>query len=481
MPAASTEPRRAAHAAAASDFRALRIHMVGIGGAGMSGLAAVLLRRGARVSGSDARMSIDLARLGTLGAAVSAQQRAETFPVDTELVVATAAVPDDHPELAEARRRGIEIVRYSEMLGLLMAQHVGVAISGTHGKSTTTAWLTYVLRHAGLDPSFVVGALVDQLGGGSGVGDGPHFIAEACEYARSFLHLRPRHAAILNIDADHLDYYADLDAVAEAFGEFARLLPANGRLVVNGADPRCRTLVRANVAAAIETFGLAEDNHWQAKDLNIESGYHAFTVVDHGRPLGRVRLGLAGAHSVLNALAVVALARECGVPWSAIEASLGGFQGAKRRLELRGSVRGVRVADDYAHHPTEIRATLQAARERFAPRRLWVVFQPHQYSRTRHLLDEFVHSFGAADRVVVPDIYAARDSAEDRAAVSAGLVAERLCGVGVAAVHIPDFDAIADFLASNVTAGDLVITMGAGNVGKLADDLVQRMGGHLPA
>ncbi|MGE0481590.1 MAG: UDP-N-acetylmuramate--L-alanine ligase [Phycisphaerae bacterium] len=481
MPAASTDHRRAVHAATASDFHTLRIHMVGIGGAGMSGLAAVLLRRGARVSGSDARMSIDLARLGTLGAAVSAQQRADTFPIDAELVVATAAVPDDHPELVEARRRGIEIVRYSEMLGLLMSQHVGVAISGTHGKSTTTAWLTYVLRQAGLDPSFVVGALVDQLGGGSGVGDGPHFIAEACEYARSFLHLRPRHAAILNIDADHLDYYADLDAIGAAFADFARLLPANGRLIANGADPRCRALVRANVAAAIETFGLDEYNHWRADDLRIENGFHAFTVVAHGQPLGRVRLGIAGAHSVLNALAVVALARECGVSWPAIERSLGEFRGAKRRLELRGSARGVNVADDYAHHPTEIRATLQAARERFRPRRLWVVFQPHQYSRTRHLLEEFVHSFGVADCVVVPEIYAARDSADDRAAVSAELVAHRLRVAGVEAVHIPEFDAIADFLASSVTAGDLVITMGAGNVGKLADDLVQRLGGHLPA
>ncbi|MBL8880983.1 MAG: UDP-N-acetylmuramate--L-alanine ligase [Phycisphaerales bacterium] len=464
---------------APNEFQSRRIHMVGIGGAGMSGLAAMLLRHGARVSGSDARMSILLAKLASDGAKITTQQRAESLPVDVELVVATAAVSDAHPEIAEALRRGIPVLRYAEMLGLMMTRHHGVAISGTHGKSTTTAWTAFVLREAGLDPSFVVGAGVAQLGGGSGVGSGPHFIAEACEFAKSFLTLRPKLAAILNVEADHLDYYRDLDEIRAAFGEFAGLVPPNGVLVLNGDDPNCRELA-ANAAARVDTFGIDGDCNWNACGIRVENGFHAFTALRDGHELGRVRLGVAGRHNVMNGLAVMALATHCGVDWPTLQRVLGEFEGAKRRLELKGAVNDVRVVDDYAHHPSEIRATLAAARERFAPRRLWCVFQPHQYSRTRQLLDEFASAFAAADEVVVPPIFAARDSEEDRRAVSAQAVAERIRGNGRSARHIADFENIVDFLASEARPGDVVLTMGAGNIGKIADDLVQRLGGVLP-
>lgn len=463
---------------AARDFHGVRVHLVGIGGSGMSGLAAMLLRRGARVSGTDRAHSSALQALVSRGASVTTDQTAASLPADVQLVVASAAIPADHPELAEAARLGVDVVKYAEMVGLLMAQRSGVAIAGTHGKSTTTAWTSYVLRTGGLDPSYVIGAEVEQLGGGAGVGDGAHFIAEACEFNRSFLCFRPRFASILNIEEDHLDYYKDIDAITEAFVEFAGLIPADGLLVVNGQDDRCR-LVAERVKCPVHTFGLAETDTWRGENLELRDGRYEFTVLLDGNELGRVRLGIAGRHNVMNALAVTALAHRCGVEWPAIAEALHSFRGARRRLEQRGSVRGVTICDDYAHHPTEIRATLRAARERFEPRRVWCVFQPHQHSRTRFLLEDFAQCFELADRVVVPQIFFVRDSERERDLVCAEDLVERIRARGVEAEFVPDFHAISALVAREAQPGDLAITMGAGDIWKVADDLVQRLRGHL--
>jgi UDP-N-acetylmuramate--alanine ligase len=459
------------------DFRNTRIHMVGIGGSGMAGLAAVLLRRGARVSGSDSVASAVLSRLADNGAHIATQQNAETVPPGTELLVASAAIPAQHPELVEARRRGIPVIKYAQLLGALMAQRHGIAVSGTHGKSTTTAWLTFVLKTAGLDPSFVVGAEVEQLGGGSGVGDGPHFVAEACEYDRSFLNLRPRAAAILNIEEDHLDCYENLAAIKEAFAEFAGLVPADGLVVLNGQDRNCRTALR-RTPARVETFGRAADDTWRAIDLELRDGCYEFGVLHGGKRLGRVHLRIPGEHNVGNALAVTALACHAGVPWAGIAAGLREFCGAKRRLQVVGEMDGITVVDDYAHHPTEIRATLRAARERFNPRRLWCIFQPHQHSRTRFLLADFARSFELADHTVVPRIYFVRDSERERQAVRASDLVEQICAAGGRAVHIPDFATIVATLGDELQPGDLAITMGAGDIWKVADELVQRLRGN---
>jgi UDP-N-acetylmuramate--alanine ligase len=354
-------PRSVEPPAALGDLRNARIHMVGIGGSGMAGLAAVLLRRGARVSGTDRLRSAALAALAARGATVSTVQEASAVPADAELVVASAAIPSDHPELVAARARGQRVIKYAQMLGLLLERHTGVAISGTHGKSTTTAWLAFVLREAGLEPSFVVGADCPQLGGGSGVGDGPHFVAEACEYDRSFLNLRPRCAAILNIEEDHLDCYEDLAAIRAAFEQFAARLPSDGLLVLNGQDEQCRKIAQA-APSAVETFAVSADATWRAVDPRLREGRYECTILREGRELDRVWLGIAGRHNVLNGLAVAALAQRCGVGWETIARCLCEFRGTRRRLELRGELDGIRVADDYAHHPTEIRATLQAAR-----------------------------------------------------------------------------------------------------------------------
>ncbi len=460
-------------------FRDARLHMVGIGGSGMSGLAAVLLRRGARVSGTDRQSSARLDHLARCGARVSTTQDAGAVPPDVQTLVISAAIRPDHPEVVEARRRKIPVIKYARLLGALMAQHDGIAVAGTHGKSTTTAWLAFTLRSAGCDPSFVVGAEVGQLGGGSGVGDGPHFLAEACEYDRSFLNLRPRAAVILNIDEDHLDCYRDLAAITEAFAEFARLLPSDGLLLLNGDDANSRPIAAA-AAARVETFGLGPACHWRATDLRIERGCHGAAFFEDDRALGRVRLGLPGRHNVLNALAVTALARHAGVRWPQIAEALAGFRGARRRLEVRGTFAGVTIVDDYAHHPAEIQATLRAARERFEPRRLWCVFQPHQHSRTRFLLSDFAQSFALADRIVVPRIYFVRDSQRERQAICAADLVEHIRAAGGAAEHIPDFATIADTLLASAEPGDLVMTMGAGDIWKVADELVQRLGNNRP-
>jgi len=366
--------------------------MVGIGGSGMSSVAAVLVRRGAFVSGTDLLETAVLDHLRDIGVRIvpdaganrSGERRAD-------LVVASAAIPADHETLVQARRDGIPVIKYARLLGELMRRRDGIAVSGTHGKSTTSAWLAFVLRRAGLDPTFVIGAHVEQLGGSGAAGDGPHFVAEACEFDRSFLNLHPRSAAILNIEEDHLDCYGDLAAIVDSFRQFAASLPDDGLLVLNGHDPNCTTLAD-QLDGAHESFGLDPEHDWAATELSLEDGCYEFTLARCRETFGRVRIGIPGRHNVLNALAVCALATRAGVERGALLDALPLFSGAQRRMQVLGCEHGVTIADDYAHHPTEIRATLEAARERFSPHRVWCVFQPHQHSRTRRLLAEFASS-----------------------------------------------------------------------------------------
>lgn len=459
------------------DLTGKRIHMIGIGGSGMSGLAGVLLRQGAQLSGTDQTASDVLHDLSRRGAAITTSPCPDDLPGDTELVVASAAVANSHAQVRQASQRGIAIYKYAEMLGNLMAARRGIAIAGTHGKSTSTGWVAFVLRGAGLDPSFVVGAAVEQLGGGSAAGTGEHFVVEACEFDRSFLNLHPICAAILNVDADHLDYYGTMSQVEVAFRQFAALVPPEGLLVVNGDDPRCRAIP---AAAPIQTCGLGDDCYWRAADVRGERGYYSFDVQCRGRALGRVRLGVAGLHNVANALAVIAVCHWCGAGWGDIVRGLAEFRGATRRMTLRGDAAGVRVIDDYGHHPTEIRATLTAIRESLEPRRLRCVFQPHQHSRTRLLFDQFAESLALADDVIVPDIYAARDADEDRAAVSGERLAAAVCARGGRARYIPAFDGIVACLADEAAGGDVIVTMGAGDIWKVSHALLDRLRGDLP-
>ncbi len=453
--------------------------MVGIGGSGMSGLAAMLLHQGVRVSGCDMHTSPITRRLQDLGALVTQDESVNTFPEHVHLVAASAAAKPEHPHLTAAVAQGVPVVKYAQLLGHLMGRADGVAISGTHGKSTTTAWLAFVLTEAGLSPNFVVGAISPQLGGGSGVGKGRLFVAEACEYDRSFLHLEPRSAVILNLEEDHLDYYADLADIQRAFVDFSRRLPTGGLLLLNADDAGCRGL-SGGWGARCETFGEHPDATWRPEAITVHDGRYAFDLIRDGQRLGRVQLGLPGKHNMSNALAVAALATHHGVAFEPLAAGLRAFRGVGRRLELRGVVDGVTLLDDYAHHPTEIRATLAATRAQYKPQRLWCVFQPHQHSRTRFLLEDFARSFAEADRIVVPDIYFVRDSERDRDEVRAADLVTRIEAAGGDAEYIPDFTAIAAYLEANIRPGDVVITMGAGSIWKLADELVHRLGAHLP-
>ena len=470
-PMTRSERNSATSDAPASAYAGKRVHLIGVAGSGMRALARQLLDLGAIVSGSDSVPSATLEKLSARGAAVHVGQQAENLPEELDLVVYSAAIREANPELLAARKRGCEVLKYSQMLGRLMSQRCGIAVAGTHGKSTTTAMVAYALSTAGRDPSFIVGATVPQLGGPSGVGAGPHFVAEACEYDRSFLNLSPSLAAILNIEEDHPDCYPDLDSIIEAFRAFAAKVPPHGVLVANG-EQRETAEATAEAACEVQTFGLRPDCRWSAGRLSCEAGRYSFDVLFRGRRFCRVCLQVAGLHQVYNALAAAGLLHHGGLGPEEISRALGGFLGVHRRMTVRAECSGIVVMDDYAHHPTEVQTTLRAIADRYGPERLWCVFQPHQHSRTRFLLKDFARSFGVADKVILPDIYFVRDSEREKEHIcSADLVAQiRLHGGD--AIYLKDFAAIVEHLKASLRPGDLVVTMGAGNIWEVADEIV---------
>jgi UDP-N-acetylmuramate--alanine ligase len=389
--------------------------------------------------------------------------------------VYSAAIGPDNPELQAAKKLGCEIIKYSQMLGRLMGERKGIAISGTHGKSTTTAMVAYVLKAAGIDPSYIVGAQVPQLGGPSGVGSGEHFIAEACEYDRSFLNLRPKLAAILNIEEDHLDYYKDVGEILDAFRTFAAQLPDDGLLVVNGED-RNAVAVSHSATCKVETYGLEGEYTWSASDISTTRGRISMDVRYEGAFFLRLDVPLPGRHNASNCLAAIAMMHHAGLKAFKISRFLETFAGAHRRMTLKGYERGIMVLDDYAHHPTEIQVTLRAICDTYSPKRLICVFQPHQHSRTRFLLGDFARSFGHATQVIVPDIYFVRDSELEKDCISSeDLVSQiRLCGGE--AIYLKSFEDICRHLQKTLEEGDLLVTMGAGNIWEVADETVHWLG-----
>ena len=454
-------------------------HFIGIGGIGTSGLAKVLLAGGAKVSGSDMCDGPVLDQLRSLGANVVIGHSPDNIPDGSDEVVISAAVTAANPELARASERGLPIHKYAEMLGQFFDRYQGIALCGTHGKSTTSAWLTYVLNKAGAEPNFIVGADIPQLGGSSGVGTGKYFVAEACEYDRSFLNLTPKIAVMLNIEQDHLDYYKDEDDIIDAFAEFAGQIKPGGVLIANGDDKNVARVIRRHEKTLnIVTFGSGRHCTLNAQNIELVQGCYAFDIYHNGAPLGRTRIAMPGRHNIGNALAVTAAAMAAGLDPQAILSHLGGFSGIDRRLMFKAAVGGITIVDDYAHHPTEIRASLSAIREKYAPKRLWCIFQPHQYSRTRFLLDDFAESFKLADITVVPEIYFVRDTAESKSTVNAETLVERISQHDCKALFIQDFAGILDHLKEHVTDGDLVVTMGAGTIWKVADEYIQWLREH---
>ncbi len=459
-----------------------KFHFIGAGGIGMSGLAKVLLGNKAIVSGSDMAGSEVTEKLRKLGADIKTGHSADHINEKLDAVIISAAVKEDNPELQKARAAGLKVYKYAEMLGELMNRYDGIAVAGTHGKSTTSGWLAFVMSRSGIRPNYIVGADVTQLGSNSGTGRGSWFVAEACEYDRSFLNLRPKIAAILNIEQDHLDYYKDIDDIIDAFADFAK--GAKGTVLVNGQDVNIKKMLsRLGESFKYQTFGIEGDYDFCAKNLSLKDGcpqdglrHYNFDVFQKGYPLGRAKIQLPGEHNILNALAVIALGIGAGLEAKQVLGLLGEFTGVDRRLMLKGRINKITVLDDYAHHPTEIRASLAAIRQKYNPKRLWCVFQPHQYSRTRFLLDDFAESFNLADVTIVPQIYFVRDSELSKELVDAQKLVDRICGAGSKAYFIDGFAAICEYLKENVNGGELVVTMGAGDIWKVADEYFQRLG-----
>jgi UDP-N-acetylmuramate--alanine ligase len=447
-------------------------HFIGIGGAGMSGLARLLLGEGVRVSGSDIRESETTEALQAAGAEVAIGHRAENVNGATH-VVYTAAVKEDNPELAEARRRGIPAIRRAEMLARVMEGKKGIAISGTHGKTTTTGMAASVFLAGGADPSVLIGGEWAALGGNARAGKGRYFIAEACEAFDSFLELRPHVAVVTNVEADHLDWHGSLEGVVEAFRRFLNLLDRDGYAVGCRDDERVRHLL-SRLDRRCLTYGLEDGADYVAVDLNLDQPQPTFTVLRYGLPMGEVRLGVPGRHNVLNALGVAAVALEEGLAFEAVAEGLGTFTGVGRRFEILGEARDILVLDDYAHHPTEVRATLAAAR-RSLGRYTTVVFQPHLFSRTQLLLDEFARSFEDANQVIIAEIYPARE--QQLPGVTGELLARRIRELDPEknVRFLPDREAILAHLAADLRPGDLVMVMGAGDIRGVGESLVRTL------
>ena len=450
------------------------IHFVGIGGVGMSGIAEVLLTLGYRVTGSDARRSETVERLERLGAKVYVGHAAAQVE-GAHVVVSSSAVARDNVEVAAARQRGIPVIARAEMLAELMRLKYGIAIAGTHGKTTTTSMVAAVLGAGGFDPTVVVGGRVHGLGTNARLGQGEFLVAEADESDGSFLRLTPTIAVVTTVDAEHLDYYPDLDAIVAAFLAFANKVPFYGAVVVCLDDPNLQRMIPRMMDKRVVTYGLEAGADVTARRLQFVEMRSTFEVAHRGVSLGTMTLQIPGRHNVLNALAATAVALDLEMPFPKIQTALAGFAGVQRRFQIRGIARDVLVVDDYGHHPAEIRATLAAAKAGF-DRRVITVFQPHRYSRTQHLRDDFLTAFYQSDVLIVMDIYAAGEAPIP--GVHARDLADGIAAHGHREVLYLGGDraAIIDYLCESTRAGDLVLTLGAGDVGQLGGELLQRLG-----
>jgi len=455
---------------AASQFRGKRVHFIGVGGSGMSGLARMLIDAGAIVSGSEPRPGAQTFELIRRGAKISRDQIGELLSDKIDLVVRTAAVPDNNREMIAAGALRLKIVKYAQMLGMVMSERFGVAVAGTHGKSTTSAMIAFAMRECGADPSFVIGGTVQQLGGSSHSGQGKIFVAEACEFDRSFHNLRPKIALITNVEPDHLDYYKDIDEIVGSFRDFAGRVPEDGIIIANGKDRHVMQAL-SGLSTPVELAAVGQEFIWSTRVLGIDNGCYRGEVSYRSRPVGTLHLAIAGEHNLMNATMAAAACSACGIDAGEAIETLCRFAGVDRRMTVMGRYHGATVVDDYGHHPTEIRTTLKALRERFDPVRLICVFQPHQHSRTRSLLEDFAASFVLADETIVPDIYFVRDSEAERQRVTSADLVDRVKANGQKAVHLASFAQIVEYLKTNAREDDLIVTMGAGNIWEIGRDL----------
>ncbi|HYE84685.1 MAG TPA: UDP-N-acetylmuramate--L-alanine ligase [Clostridia bacterium] len=449
------------------------VHFVGIGGISMSGLAQILLESGYNVTGSDINDSNIIDKLRKNGAQIYIPHNPQNVET-AELVVYTAAVKQDNCEIVRAKELRIPIIDRAEFLGIIMKNYsYGIAISGCHGKTTTTSMVSIILKNAGLDPTILVGGEIEAIDGNVKVGNSKYFVTEACEYTESFLKFYPFVAAILNVEKDHLDYFRDLDHIISAFEKFARLVPEDGSLVVCSDNEHALNISK-KVDCKVLTYGIKSKADFYARNIKYDNlGHPTFDVKLRGKRLGTIVLSIPGEHNVLNALAAIAIAHNAGIKMDIVKKSLQEFRGTYRRFDIKGTRNNITIVDDYAHHPTEIKATLQAAKQ-FPHQKIWCVFQPHTYTRTKTLFNEFSEAFYDADNVIITDIYAARE--KDTGLVNPSELVDSINKYSANAVYRNDFRSIADMIVKEAKPGDLVFTMGAGDVFKLGPMILDGIG-----
>ncbi|MHC6181440.1 UDP-N-acetylmuramate--L-alanine ligase [Clostridium sp. JNZ X4-2] len=447
-----------------------KVHFVGIGGISMSGLAEILLEKGFEVSGSDVKSSPSTDKLKSIGAQIYIGQVAENITPDIDLIVYTAAISKDNEELLKAKALSIPMMTRAEFLGNIMKGHkYNVAVSGTHGKTTTTSMLSSITLNANLDPTILVGGNLDIINGNVRIGNSPYFITEACEYKESFLKFFPFIGVILNIDADHLDYYKNIDNVQNAFVKFAKLIPHNGYLVCCNDDKRMAK-VMSNVNCNVITYGIDGGDITAGDILFDKKGCACFKVYRDNKAVFSLHLNIPGKHNVLNALASIAVSLILNISIEDMKKGLESFKGTHRRFEIKGKKNGVTVVDDYAHHPTEIKATLSAA-QNYPHKRIVCVFQPHTFSRTINLFKEFTSAFDNVDELILADIYPARE--KDTGEVSSAMLAQAISKRGTKCSNIKDFNSIVQYLKDTLDEGDLFLTIGAGDVFKIGEMYLQ--------
>jgi len=450
-----------------------KIHFVGIGGIGMSGIAEILLNRGFEISGSDLNENDNTEYLRSKGAKITIGHFPENVNGQDVVVYSSAVNPDENPETSEARRQGIPVIRRAEMLAEATRLNYSIAIAGTHGKTTTTSMIGLILIKAGYDPTVIVGGRLKDFGGTNArLGKGEWTVLEADEFDRSFLQLFPSIAVINNIEPEHLDIYDGIEDLKTTFLQFANKVPFYGFVALGTDDPNVKEIL-SGINKKTITFGMSRNNDYYAKDIELQENFSKFILVQNSKIIGEISLNVPGYHNVKNALAAVAVTTEMGIDFSIIKAALQEFTGVIRRFDIKGEIDGIMIVDDYAHHPTEIRATLDAARKGW-DRRIIAVFQPHTYSRTQEFYKEFAQAFDDADVLVITDVYAARENPIP--GISGELIAQQAKIYGHKNVHyIPDFENIIEFLLSELKQGDMLITIGAGNISKISQLIKEKL------
>ena len=449
------------------------VHCIGIGGIGLSAVAKIMLNEGYTVSGSDMNESEMVDKLIESGATVYLGHREKNIK-DADLIVYSSAIPKTNPERAAAEEKGIPSVTRAQLLGHLMEEKkCSVAVAGAHGKTTTTSIISLLMINAGLDPTVLVGGNLKEISGNVRLGTSDYFVTEACEYMDSFLSLSPKYAVILNIDLDHLDYFTGIDHIVGSFNKFVRLVPEDGAIVVFDANPFVPSIIRG-LDRRVITFGYSDKNEYSASDIVWnEEGFPSFIVRNLGEPLCTVQLAMPGEHNILNALAAIACCHDMGVSTEIITDTLAGFTGTQRRFDVQGSTSsGVTIIDDYAHHPVEIDATIKAARK-IPHGKLWILFQPHTYTRTLALHDDFAKALEKADKIVMAEIYAARE--KNTKQITSKTIATEIKNINPAkeTFFFKEFEDIANFVLNNAEADDLVITMGAGDIYKVGERILE--------